>query len=91
MKKLSGIKDITGLKQDIKMMYLMEPLEVCEIVDNPYAGEIVMRTASTDKFEVISLSRPGHGRCWTGNPALKVKEVKCSEITLSLSDESINY
>ena len=46
----------------------MEPLQIGRIIDNdsPYEGDIVMRTASRNHFEVMMLSpNPGQGMCWT--------------------------
>ncbi len=68
--------DVTGYK----VMSKMEPLEVGITKDN----EIVMRTASVDQFEVMNLSNPGAGRCWTGTSSrLVAKLTKAITATLS--------
>jgi len=44
----------------------MAPLQVARICDegSAYNGDIVMRTASENNFEVFNLSSPGQGKCW---------------------------
>jgi hypothetical protein len=37
----------------------MKPLQIGVIVSDPYNGHIVMRTASTDRFELMDLTNPG--------------------------------
>ena len=65
MKVLKGVDTDKSLDVIKKKMSEMEPLEVCVIVDGSrYNGEIVMRSASTDNFEVFSLSRAGDDHCW---------------------------
>ena len=69
-----------------KPMYEMQPLEVCVIVSDHYAGEVVMRTADTDHFEVMDLTNPKPDSCWVGIPSLKVRELYPGETyTLELS------
>lgn len=56
-------------KQTIVKMRDMRPLQIGRIVRSTvrsYIGEIVMRTASTDKFEVMSLSNLKEDVCWLG-------------------------
>lgn len=58
-------------KKHVVMMYEMKPLAVGIIQDPSMRetdGGFVMRTASTDSPEVISLSSPGEGMCWTWDP-----------------------
>jgi len=43
----------------------MEPCEIGRVINGCYKGCIVMRTASTDKFEVMNLSHPGVDSCWS--------------------------
>jgi len=68
----------------------MNPLQGGRIValqGSEFNGSYVCRTASTDKFEVMNLSRPGANRCWT---ALSARDIKVrlllpgEEITLKL-------
>jgi len=50
------------------LMSEMKPLQVGIIVDTRYPKyhlDYVMRTASTEQFEVIDLSRGREGACWT--------------------------
>lgn len=52
---------------NIIQMCNMKPLQVGRIVekyDKNY-GNLVMRTASRDNFEIMDLSCPGEGECWT--------------------------
>jgi hypothetical protein len=53
----------------------MKPCQIGIIEDSEYgdSDEIVMRTAETNKFEVMSLSNPNEDNCWTGNPTIKVR------------------
>lgn len=54
----------------------MRKLKPCQVAQINSAGnlfgEFVMRTASEDNFEVMSLSDPGVNCCWEGNPTIKV-------------------
>jgi hypothetical protein len=66
----------------------LKPCEIAVIVDRScdYFGEIVMRTSSDSKFEVMSLSKPGENKCWT-YPSIQAKIMvkklkKGDEITL---------
>lgn len=69
----------------------MKPLQVGRIYDKDcteYNGHFVMRTASTSKFEVMSLSHPGADTCWSGSPTLLVELLPPGEkITLELYNE----
>ena len=56
-----GQKNERGL---IRMMD-MKPLQVGVVIDGSYEGAVVMRTASMNKPEVMNLSDPSVGRCWT--------------------------
>lgn len=88
MIKLSNEK-IIKIDPVVKKMSDMEPLEVCVIFDKKHNSEsktIVMRTASTENFEVINLSLPGANKCWTSTIGLKVRELFPGETyTLELS------
>lgn len=53
------------LTEDKKRMKDMKPCEIAIIIEGDYSEEIVMRTASTNKNEVMSLSNPGIDKCWT--------------------------
>jgi hypothetical protein len=55
-------------------MQHMEPCQIgiIEDVRYPRSGEIVMRTAGIDNFEVMSLSNPSEYNCWDDNPTIKV-------------------
>ena len=71
-----------------KPMYQMQPLEVCVVVSTHYgdSGQVVMRTADADHFEVIDLTHPRPDACWIGTPTLKVRELYPGETyTLELS------
>ena len=52
--------------ETLKDMRDMKPCEICVVVDaglHPIKNDIVMRTASVDSFEVMSLSCPGPNKC----------------------------
>ena len=69
-----------------KPMYEMQPLEVCVIVGNNCTGNVVMRTADSDHFEVMDLTNPSPDSCWIHKPDLKVRELYPGETyTLELS------
>ena len=70
-----------------KPMYEMQPLEVCVVVDSfRHTNNVVMRSASSSHFEVISLKTPRPDGCWTGRPDLLVRELYPGETyTLELS------
>ena len=70
----------------------MKPMQVGVVVTDDckqgYIGRYVMRTASTEKFEVMDLSKPGQNKCWTGNPNLEVRLLEEGEsITLTLRNK----
>lgn len=53
----------------------MKPCQICRIVKSSASengGHIVMRTASTTKFEVMDLSEPGADSCWCNKPDIEV-------------------
>ena len=83
MKTLKGIT--TNIKEEklTKEMSEMQPLEVCVITDGHYTGEIVMRSASKDTFEVFSISNPSPAFCWE-SCSLEVTPYKGDSITLQL-------
>jgi len=66
-----------------KKMSEMQPGEIARIVDPNwgYAGTLVMRTLSTGKFEVMNLSKPKAGECWTNkeDAPLKVAPLRPGE------------
>ena len=68
-----------------KPMREMKPCEICRITcdSGVYAGDIALRTASIDSFEVMNLSNPGVDECWGKNTNLMVEEMPSgTEITL---------
>lgn len=72
---------------DTKPMSMMEPLEVGVIVDDSSSsnGHIVMRTASLRYFEVMDLSDPRIGGCWTVGCDIPVRIVK-ARITVEVEE-----
>lgn len=56
------IKIVAGPRQQLIRMHEMRPLQVGMV---ECTGEVVMRTASTSKIEVMSISQPCKDRCWT--------------------------
>ena len=83
MKTLKGIT--TNIKEEklTKPMSEMQPLEVCVIMDGHYIGEIVMRSASNNTFEVFGISNPTPNFCWE-SCSLEVAPYKGDSITLQL-------
>lgn len=60
----------------------MEPLQVCVTED----GTVVMRTASSGKFEIMDLSTPCADGCWTDVACFQVRALRPGEsYTLKLS------
>ena len=82
---------ISSEATDIKVVDMkdMKPLEIGKICgDCDLNGSFVMRTASTDKFEVMDLSHPGEDVCWTGCCDLSVRLLHPSEyVTMTLFNE----
>lgn len=71
-----------SVSSNIVNMSKMKPLQIGRIVKSivpDYIGEVVMRTASFQQFEVISLSDYGEDKCWTNPQA-------CIEIIVELMD-----
>ena len=69
-----------------KPMYQMQPLEVCVVVSSDYTGNVVMRTASSNHFEVMNLTKSVKDGCWRHDPNLQVRELYPGETyTLELS------
>jgi hypothetical protein len=63
--RIENVKD-----NNIIPMNQMEPLQVAVVVSS---GAIVMRTASTQHFEVMNLTASEPSRCWTGYPSIHVR------------------
>lgn len=53
------------VRDDVIPISEMKPLDVGRVRNGLWEGEIVMRTASEHKFEVMVLSNPHEDRCWT--------------------------
>ena len=53
----------------------MEPYDLGVVIDGigPYNGEVVMRSASVDNFQVFSLTIPKADRYWNKGSSLKVR------------------
>ena len=79
--------------KNVKRMLDMEPLEIGTIVktnrDSTQAGHVVMRTSSTRHFEVMDLTDPKVGGCWTNEPSKMVELLPVGEaIMLEVSNEN---
>jgi hypothetical protein len=62
---LKIIEKETKKKLKIIKMCEMLPLQVGRITkSHNYDNHIVMRTASSEKFEVMNLTEPGQDSCW---------------------------
>lgn len=80
-----GMIRLDKKESNLKPMRAMKPLEVCVVHEDGIDGDVVMRTASVGKFEVINLSNPGPDRCWEDG-LLKVRGLYPGEkYTLELS------
>ena len=62
----------------------MEPLQIGVIESgDSHQGHIVMRTASTNHFEVMDLTEPEEDNCWSsGSVAVKVELFRKSEVVI---------
>jgi hypothetical protein len=71
-KRIMGAKLISeeGL-QEIRIIKMseMRPCEFGRIIDLPLSGHLVMRTASSIKFEIMDLTDLREDRCWTNKDA----------------------
>lgn len=68
----------------------MKAWQVAVVTDNGSScnGEIVMRTASENQFEVISLSDPKENHSWTTPNGVKVRLLAPGEsVTVQLSND----
>ena len=89
MNKIKIINDKT--KVELIPMSEMEPWQVGRItmsyLDNG-EGAIVMRTALSDKFEVMDMSDPGSDQCWDKLicKGLMVKLLPSATITINLNE-----
>ena len=62
----------------------MKPLQTGIIYGGRYGGNIIMRTASSEKFEVIDLSLFGKDKCWTSELSGIQVEIVEAEITVTI-------
>jgi len=71
----------------IREMGDMRPWEIGQVVtEGSYQGHYLMRTASTDQFEVMDLSDPSEDSCWTRKvDKIKVKLVKGINLNITSS------
>ena len=75
-------------KTKVLKMCDLEPCQLAVIVDDAslsWNGCLVMRTACPDKFEVMNLSHPKKGNCWSKRCVLKVNLLpKGTKVTLEV-------
>ena len=74
-------------KENELTMAELKPCQLAIVVEyeSDYIGDIVMRTASVDKFEVMILSDAKRGHCWTVQCNIKVKLLpKGTKLTLEV-------
>ena len=57
----------------------MKTLDIGRIRGGEYEGHVVMRTASTDKFEVMNMTESRTDVCWTKHNTLQVELFKSGE------------
>lgn len=67
--------EIQGAKDHGKIIAMDEMASldiglICESPNDNGKGHIILRTASTDKFEIMDLTDPGVDCCWTRRPDL---------------------
>lgn len=83
--------EIIGDSKDIKVIPMkdMKPLQVGVVVEHgDYEGDIVMRTYSSFKFEVMDLTSPRTDMCWTDGSTVKVRLLGLGEyVTIKLFNE----
>lgn len=81
---------IEGCKGDNLLTTLrsMKPLQIATFIGGAYNGEIIMRTASEDTFEVMSISKPSIGRCWSSLAGQRVRLLRKGEsVTVKIFNE----
>jgi len=85
------IENIETREYEIIEMHEMRPLQVGIIVQasHSYYGDIVMRTASQSKFEVMNLTSPRSNNCWMGySCSIKVRLLAKNEtVTIKLFND----
>lgn len=86
------IKDTKTNSARIVKMGRMNPLQVGVIVEGEampeQVGCYVMRTASSEDFEVINLSNPGTDKCWNFRSPIEVRLLGEGEsVTLTLRNK----
>lgn len=65
----------------------MKPCEVAKIVDERHHGNIVMRTQSSEVFEVMNLTNFKKDRCWS-SPSCPLKvQLLNAEITVKILED----
>jgi len=90
MIKITGAKDY-GKVITMSEMKTLEIGTICEVpngIDNK--GHLVMRTASTQNFEVMDLTNFGEDHCWSDRQSLtniKVFIPAQSEFNLTISNK----
>ena len=73
------VKD--NVEKNIIKMRDMKPLQIGRLI---VGGHIVMRTASTRKFEVMDLTVPGLDSCWTNDDTDNNVELFAPDTTIIL-------
>ena len=86
-KAVGIVSDTEPKKYEMKCVNKMQPCEVCVIDDqktNINNGHIIMRTASTTKFEVIDLTELSEDACWGNDSSFNVRPYEGDTITLKI-------
>lgn len=83
------IIDISADDELLITMGEMKPLQIAIVKDKQSSGngEIVMRTADKDRFEVMSLSKPGVNQCWTSSGSKTLVELIRGTVTLTINNK----
>jgi hypothetical protein len=83
------IKVLSDKDENVVEMRNMKPMQIGKILPTePYAGDIVMRTQSTDTFEVMNLTNYADNTCWTHKPTIKVR-LYTKPKTIIVSNEGV--
>jgi len=76
-----------GKEEKVIPMSEMKPCEVGIILDADYHGNIVMRTQSSEVFEVMNLTNFKEGECWSSPKCPLKVQLLNAEITVKILED----